>query len=89
MKYLIPIFLILSSCTSPQFVCMKDKAGNPIHTTTPNPFFSTPNQASEWSFWYIIVLAIVAWTAWREFKSVKWPSKKSSDSGASKPTDSV
>lgn len=79
MKYLIPLFLILSSCTSPNFVYMKDKAGNPIHTTTPNPFFSTPNQASEWSFWYFVILATVLWLIWREFKSIKFSKQNNKD----------
>jgi hypothetical protein len=58
---------------------MKDKAGNPIHTTTPNPFFSTPNQASEWSFWYFVILATVLWLIWREFKSIKFSKQNNKD----------
>ena len=88
MKYLIPLILLLASCTSPQIISPLDKKGNAIHSVLKEPFFGSPNQASEWSFWYVIILAIVAWAVWKEFKSVKWP-KKSSDSGASKPTDSV
>lgn len=88
MKYLIPLFLLLASCTTPQIVSPLDKNGNPIHSVLKEPFFGSPNQASEWSFWYVVIVAIVAWAAWREFKSIKWP-KKSANSRASEPTDSV
>ena len=73
MKYLIPLFLFLSSCTTPQIISPLDKKGNPIHSVLKEPFFGSPNQASEWSFWYIVILAFVLWAAWKEFKSVKWP----------------
>jgi len=87
MKYLLPL-LFLASCTSPQIVSPLDKQGNPIHSVLEEPFFGSPNQASEWSFWYVVISAVVLWAAWKEFKSVKWP-KKSGSSSTSEPTDSV
>jgi hypothetical protein len=72
MKYLIPLVLFLASCTTPQIISPLDKQGNPIHSVMKEPFFGSPNQASEWSFWYIVILAIVFWAAWKEFKSLKW-----------------
>ena len=87
MKYLLPL-LFLASCTSPQIVSPLDKQGNPIHSVLEEPFFGSPNQASEWSFWYVVISAVVLWAAWKEFKSVKWP-KKSGSSGTSEPTDSI
>jgi hypothetical protein len=89
MKYLIPMVLFLVSCTSPQIISPLDKQGNQIHSVLKEPFFGSPNQASEWSFWYVVILAVVIWFAWKEFKSIKWPKKKSESSGASEPTDSV
>jgi hypothetical protein len=89
MKYLIPLIAFLTSCTTPQIVSPLDKSGQPIHSVLKEPFFGAPNQASEWSFWYIVILAIVFWAAWREFKSIKWPKKKSSNTSASETTDSV
>jgi len=88
MKYLLPLFALLSSCTSPEFVTLKDKQGNPIHTVSETSFFNTPDKASEWSFWYIGILVFVIWIAWKEFKSVKF-SKKSPDSSTTKPTNPV
>lgn len=79
MKYLIPLFLFLSSCTTPQIISPLDKKGNPIHSVLKEPFFGSPNQASEWSFWYIVILAFVLWAAWKEFKSVKWPKQPKQD----------
>ena len=46
--------------------------GNPIHSVMKEPFFGSPNQASEWSFWYMVLVAIVMWIAWKEFKSIKF-----------------
>ena len=77
MKYLIPLFLSLTACTNPQIISPLDKQGNPIHSVLKEPFFGSPNQASEWSFWYIIILAIVFWAAWKEFRSIKWPKQSS------------
>jgi hypothetical protein len=88
MKYLLAL-LFLASCTTPQIVSPLDKQGNPIHSVLKEPFFGTPSQASEWSFWYVIICAVVFWFAWKEFKSIKWPKKKSESSGTSEPTDSV
>jgi hypothetical protein len=85
MKYLIPIFAFLAT---PQIVSPLNKDGEPIHSVLKEPFFGTPSQASEWSFWYVIICAVTFWAVWREFKSIKWP-KKSTNSGASEPTDSV
>ena len=79
MKYLIPLVIFLASCTTPQIVSPLDKQGNPIHSVMKEPFFGSPNQASEWSFWYIIILAIVFWAAWKEFKSLKWPKQPKQD----------
>ena len=76
MKYLLPLILFLASCTTPVFVTLNDRDGNPIHTATPSSFFNTPDKPSDWGFWYVIVLAFVLWLVWREFKSVKWPKKK-------------
>ena len=88
MKYLLPI-LLLASCTSPQIISSLDKKGNPIHSVLKEPFFGSPSQASEWSFWYVIICVITLWLVWREFKSVKWPKKKLESSGTTKPTDTV
>jgi hypothetical protein len=90
MKYLIPLFLFLASCTNPEFVVMKDQQGNVIHTTTPQSFFSSPDKASEWSFWYFVIAMATIWMIWREFKSVKWPKKKTTPptESAQQPTDS-
>jgi hypothetical protein len=79
MKYLIPLVLFLASCTTPQIISPLDKQGNPIHSVMKEPFFGSPNQASEWSFWYIVILAIVFWAAWKEFKSFKWPKQPKQD----------
>jgi fucose permease len=73
MRYLITLILFLSACTEPKFVSLTDNKGNPIHTTTPEIFFSSPNQTSEWSFWYFIILAGILWLVWKEFKNLKWP----------------
>ena len=73
MKYLIPLFALLTSCTTPQIVSPRNKDGEPIHSVLKEPFFGSPNQASEWSFWYVIICAITFWAVWREFKSIKWP----------------
>jgi hypothetical protein len=73
MKYLIPLFALLTSCTTPQIVSPQNKDGEPIHSVLKEPFFGSPNQASEWSFWYVIICAITFWAVWREFKSIKWP----------------
>jgi len=72
MKYLIPMVLFLVSCTSPQIISPLDKQGNQIHSVLKEPFFGSPNQASEWSFWYVVILAAVIWFAWKEFKSIKF-----------------
>ena len=88
MKYLIPLVLFLASCTTPQIVSPLDKQGNPIHSVLKEPFFGAPSQASEWSFWYVIICVVAVYAVWREFKSVKWP-KKSESSSTSEPTDSV
>lgn len=72
MKYILSLILLLSSCTTPQIISPLDKQGNPIHSVMKEPFFGTPNQASEWSFWYIVIVAIVLWVAWKEFKSTKF-----------------
>lgn len=88
MKYLLLSLFLLASCTEPKIVSPIDKAGNPIHSVLKEPFFGSPNQASEWSFWYVIICAIVFWAAWKEFKSIKWP-KKSSNASTTKPTDSI
>jgi hypothetical protein len=88
MKYLIPMVLFLVSCTTPQIISPLDKKGNQIHSVLKEPFFGSPNQASEWSFWYVVILAVVIWFAWKEFKSIKFP-KKSSDTSTTEPTDSV
>ena len=76
MKYLIPLILFLTSCTSPQIVSSLDKQGNPIHSVLKEPFFGSPNQSSEWSFWYVLIFIIAIYAVWREFKSVKWPKKQ-------------
>ena len=88
MKYLLPIILFLASCTSPEFVTLKTKTGEHIHTVSDSSFFNTPDKASEWAFWYFPVVVFVIWIAWKEFKSIKF-SKKSSDSSTTKPTNSV
>lgn len=77
MKYLLPMILFLVSCTTPQIISPLDKQGNPIHSVMKEPFFGSPNQASEWSFWYMVILAIALWTAWKEFRSIKWPKQSS------------
>ena len=76
MKYLLPLILLLSACTTPQIISSYDKKGNQIHSVLKEPFFGSPSQPSEWSFWYVIISAIVFWAAWKEFKSVKWPKRK-------------
>jgi fucose permease len=75
MKYLLALFL-LASCTTPQIVSPLDKDGNQIHSVLKEPFFGSPNQASEWSFWYLILVAVVLVYAWKEFKSIKFPKSK-------------
>lgn len=75
MKFLIPILLFLASCTTPQIISPKDKNGEIIHSVLKEPFFGSPNRASEWSFWYFVICAITFWVVWREFKSVRWPKK--------------
>ena len=76
MKYLIPMVLFLVSCTSPQIISPLDKQGNQIHSVLKEPFFGSPNQASEWSFWYVVILAVVIWFVWKEFKSIKFVKPK-------------
>jgi len=76
MKYLFLLIVLFTSCTTPQVISPMDKKGNPIHSVLKEPFFGSPSQASEWSFWYVIITAIVLWAAWKEFKSIKWPKKK-------------
>jgi hypothetical protein len=76
MKYLIPLFLFFVSCTSPQIVSPVDKDGNQIHSVLKEPFFGAPNQGSEWSFWYFILLMVALWLVWKEFKSVKFSKKQ-------------
>ena len=71
MKYLLPIILFLASCTSPEFVTLKTKTGEHIHTVSENSFFNTPDKASEWAFWYFPVVVFVVWLVWKEFKSIK------------------
>ena len=88
MKYLLPL-LLLASCTSPQIVSPLDKHGNAVHSVLKEPFFGAPNQGSEWSFWYVIICLITFYAVWKEFKSVRWPKKKSTDTGASEPPGSV
>lgn len=82
MKYLLPIVLLLASCTTPQIVSPLDKKGNPIHSVLKEPFFGSPSQASEWSFWYVLICVLVLWLVWKEFKSVKWPKKKTENSNS-------
>ena len=82
MKYLLPIVLLLVSCTTPQIVSPLDKKGNPIHSVLKEPFFGSPSQASEWSFWYVLICVLVLWLVWKEFKSVKWPKKKTETSNS-------
>jgi hypothetical protein len=89
MKYLLPIILFLASCTSPEFVTLKTKTGEHIHTVSENSFFNTPDKASEWAFWYVPVVVFVLWIVWKEFKSVKFTKKKSTDSSTTEPTDTV
>jgi len=88
MKYLLPL-LLLASCTSPQIISPLDKHGNAVHSVLKEPFFGAPNQGSEWSFWYVIICLITFYAVWKEFKSVRWPKKKSTDTGASEPPGSV
>lgn len=76
MKYLIPMVLFLVSCTTPQIISPLDKQGNQIHSVLKEPFFGSPNQASEWSFWYVVILAVVLWFVWKEFKSIKFVKPK-------------
>ena len=75
MKYLLPL-LFLASCTNPEIVSPLDKHGDPIHSVLKEPFFGSPSQPSEWSFWYLILVAIVLGYAWKEFKSIKFPKSK-------------
>jgi hypothetical protein len=80
MKYLLPIILFLASCTSPEFVTLKTKDGEHIHTVSENAFFNTPDKASEWAFWYFPVVVFAIWLVWKEFKTIKFPKNKSADS---------
>ena len=89
MKYLLPIILFLASCTTPEYIVLKDDKGNIIHTATPQTFFNTPDKPSEWSFWYFVVCMFVVWLVWKEFKSIRWPKKNLSNPSTSKPTDSI
>ena len=75
MKFILTL-LFLVSCTTPQIISPLDKKGNPIHSVLKEPFFGAPSQASEWSFWYVLICILVIWLVWKEFKSVKWPKKK-------------
>jgi hypothetical protein len=76
MKYLLPL-LLLASCTTPQIISPLDKKGNPIHSVLKEPFFGSPSQASEWSFWYVIICMITLWVIWKEVRKflVKNPPK--------------
>ena len=80
MKYLLPIILFLASCTSPEFITLKTKTGEHIHTVSENAFFNTPDKASEWAFWYFPVVVFAVWLVWKEFKTIKFPKNKSTDS---------
>ena len=67
MKYLLPL-LLLASCTTPQIISPLDKKGNPIHSVLKEPFFGSPSQASEWSFWYVIICMVAIWFIWKEVR---------------------
>jgi hypothetical protein len=88
MKYLLAL-LLLVGCTTPEIISPLDKKGNPIHSVLKEPFFGSPSQASEWTFWYVLICVFTLWLVWKEFKSVKWPKKKSEPSSATKSTDTV
>jgi hypothetical protein len=76
MKYLLPL-LLLASCTTPQIISPLDKKGNPIHSVLKEPFFGSPSQPSEWSFWYVIIFMVAIWFIWKEVRKflVKTPPK--------------
>jgi hypothetical protein len=69
MKYLLPL-LFLTSCTTPQIISPLDKNGNPIHTVLKEPFFSSPNQTSEWMFWYTPLFLVFTWLIWKEVRKL-------------------
>jgi hypothetical protein len=76
MKYLLPL-LLLASCTTPEIISPLDKKGNPIHSVLKEPFFGSPSQPSEWSFWYMIIFMVAIWFIWKEVRKflVKTPPK--------------
>jgi hypothetical protein len=76
MKYLFLLFF-LASCTTPQIISPLDKNGNPIHSVLKEPFFGSPSQPSEWSFWYVIICMIALWFIWKEIRKflIKTPTK--------------
>jgi hypothetical protein len=77
MKYMLPLILVvLTSCTNPEFVVLKDKTGNPIHTTQKDTFFNSPDKTSEWLFWYTPIFLGAGWLMWREIKSIRFGKKK-------------
>jgi hypothetical protein len=77
MKYFL-LLLLLASCTTPQIISPLDKKGNPIHSVLKEPFFGSPSQASEWSFWYVIICMVSLWFIWKEVRKflVKDSNKK-------------
>jgi len=77
MKYLLPL-LLLASCTTPEIISPLDKNGNQIHSVLKEPFFGSPSQASEWSFWYVIICMVSLWFIWKEVRKflIKDTSKK-------------
>lgn len=75
MKYFIPLVLFIASCTSPEFVVLKDKNGQIIHTSQKETFFNSPDKTSEWLFWYTPIFLGAAWLMWKEIKSIKFPKK--------------
>jgi hypothetical protein len=77
MKYLLAL-LLLASCTTPEIISPLDKNGNQIHSVLKEPFFGSPSQASEWSFWYVIICMVSLWFIWKEVRKflVKDSNKK-------------
>jgi hypothetical protein len=77
MKYLLAL-LLLASCTTPEIISPLDKNGNQIHSVLKEPFFGSPSQASEWSFWYVIICMVAIWFIWKEIRKflVKDSNKK-------------
>lgn len=72
MKYLTLLFcLCLTACsTSPKFLSLTDKNGDRVGDPSPPPFFSAPDGASDWTFWYVLIGAGLFFMIWNEVRKI-------------------